>query len=41
MGVMSLGIPEGAQVKVIAKGDDDEEVLKCVNQVMQTEGLGE
>ncbi|MFI8494570.1 phosphocarrier protein HPr [Peribacillus butanolivorans] len=41
MGVMSLGIPEGAQVKVIAKGDDEEEVLKCVNQVMQTEGLGE
>ncbi|MGE8079809.1 phosphocarrier protein HPr [Peribacillus loiseleuriae] len=40
MGVMSLGIPEGAQVKVIAKGDDEEQVLKSVNQVMQTEGLG-
>ncbi|CAH0324277.1 Phosphocarrier protein HPr [Peribacillus simplex] len=41
MGVMSLGIPEGAQVKVIAKGDDEEQVLNSVNQVMKTEGLGE
>ncbi|MFE4709177.1 HPr family phosphocarrier protein [Peribacillus simplex] len=40
MGVMSLGIPEGAQVKVMAKGDDEEQVLKSIDQVMQTEGLG-
>ncbi|MGE7687359.1 phosphocarrier protein HPr [Peribacillus simplex] len=40
MGVMSLGIPEGAQVKIMAKGDDEEQVLKSIDKVMQTEGLG-
>jgi phosphocarrier protein HPr len=40
MGVMSLGIPEDATVKVIARGDDAEQVLNSVNKVMQTEGIG-
>lgn len=40
IGVMSLGIPEGAQVKIMAIGDDEEQVLKNIDQVMQTEELG-
>ncbi|MGQ3381024.1 phosphocarrier protein HPr [Priestia endophytica] len=40
MGLMSLGIPEGAQVKVIAKGDDEEQALKSINEVMELEKLG-
>ncbi len=40
MGFMSLGIPEGAKVKIIAKGDDEEQVIKSIDQVMEKEGLG-
>lgn len=40
MGVMSLGIPEGAQIKITANGDDEEQLLKSIDQVIKTEGLG-
>ncbi len=39
MGVMSLGIPTGAIVKVIAKGDDALQVIEKLDEVMQQEGL--
>ncbi|MDZ5610138.1 phosphocarrier protein HPr [Bacillus pseudomycoides] len=39
MGVMALGVPKGAQVKVIAKGEDEEQVLQRVSQVMQAQSV--
>lgn len=39
MGVMSLGIPKGANVKVTADGEDEAEVITKIDEVMQKEGL--
>ncbi|MBT2696605.1 phosphocarrier protein HPr [Bacillus sp. ISL-40] len=39
MGVMSLGIPKGASVKVIATGDDESQVIASIDEVMKREGL--
>jgi phosphocarrier protein len=39
MGIMSLGIPKGASVKVIANGDDESDVIASINEVMVREGL--
>jgi phosphocarrier protein len=40
MGVMSLGIPKGAEVKITANGGDEEEALAGVDSVIK-EHLGE
>ncbi|MFC4558628.1 phosphocarrier protein HPr [Virgibacillus kekensis] len=40
MGVMSLGIPKGAEIKVSATGSDEEEALNGVSEVIK-EHLGE
>lgn len=40
MGVMSLGIPKGAEIKVTAEGSDEEEAIKGVEEVIK-EHLGE
>lgn len=40
MGVMSLGIPKGAEIKVTATGGDEEEALNGVAEVIK-EHLGE
>lgn len=40
MGVMSLGIPKGAEVKISATGGDEEEAIKGVTEVLK-EHLGE
>ncbi|OIJ11550.1 phosphocarrier protein HPr [Anaerobacillus alkalilacustris] len=40
MGVMSLGIPQGETIKIIAQGDDEEHVLSTIDEMMKTEGLG-
>ncbi|MFD2628982.1 phosphocarrier protein HPr [Oceanobacillus kapialis] len=40
MGVMSLGIPKGAEITVSANGSDEEEALKGVEEVIK-EHLGE
>ncbi|ASN04889.1 phosphocarrier protein HPr [Virgibacillus necropolis] len=40
MGVMSLGVPKGAEVKVTATGGDEEEALAGVAEVIK-EHLGE
>lgn len=40
MGVMSLGIPKGAEIKITTNGGDEEEAIKGVEEVMK-EHLGE
>uniref|UniRef100_A0ABV7A2M5 Phosphocarrier protein HPr n=1 Tax=Virgibacillus sediminis TaxID=202260 RepID=A0ABV7A2M5_9BACI len=40
MGVMSLGIPKNAEIKIIASGSDEEEALEGVSEVVK-EHLGE
>ncbi|CAH0312879.1 phosphocarrier protein HPr [Bacillus sp. ISL-4] len=40
LGVMSLGIPQGETIKIIAQGDDAEEALSNIDEMMKTEGLG-
>ncbi|WP_078553734.1 phosphocarrier protein HPr [Bacillus alkalicellulosilyticus] len=41
MGVMALGIPQDAEIKVTAEGPDAEEALAKIEDVMKQEGLGE
>ncbi|TLS38721.1 phosphocarrier protein HPr [Pseudalkalibacillus caeni] len=41
MGVMSLGIPSGSDVKVTAQGDDEEEAISSIAETMEKEGLAE
>ncbi|WP_100013214.1 phosphocarrier protein HPr [Lentibacillus sediminis] len=40
MGVMSLGIPKGAEITITATGGDEEEAIKGVTEVIE-EHLGE
>lgn len=39
MGVMSLGVAKGAQVKVTATGSDEAEVLSALTEVMKSSHL--
>ncbi|WP_066192454.1 MULTISPECIES: phosphocarrier protein HPr [Gracilibacillus] len=41
MGVMSLGIPQGAEIKIVADGSDEEEAINAIIDVIKSEGLGE
>jgi len=41
MGVMSLGISKGTQVKISASGSDETAALEAVERAITTEGLGE
>ena len=41
MGVMSLGVKEGATVKIIVEGKDETEALNSMEEIMKKEGLGE
>jgi phosphocarrier protein HPr len=41
MGVMSLGIGQGAEVKIIAEGTDSEEVIAALTETIKSEGLAE
>jgi len=41
MGIMSLGIPSGAEVKITAEGSDEEEAVQGVAESMKKENLGE
>jgi phosphocarrier protein HPr len=41
MGVMSLGVPEGAEIIVMAEGSDEYEALKAIEEVIHKEGLRE
>ncbi|GIO28619.1 phosphocarrier protein HPr [Ornithinibacillus bavariensis] len=40
MGVMSLGIPKGAEIKITATGNDEEEAIQGIAEVIK-ENLGE
>ncbi|MEC5424913.1 phosphocarrier protein HPr [Virgibacillus sp. C22-A2] len=40
MGVMSLGIPKGAEIKISTSGNDEEDALKGVEELIK-EHLGE
>ena len=40
MGVMSLGIPKGSEIEISATGNDEEEALNGVAEVIK-EHLGE
>lgn len=41
MGVMSLGIPQGSQIKIIAAGSDADEAIAGLGETLKNEGLGE
>jgi phosphocarrier protein len=41
MGVMSLGIAKGADIKITANGSDEAAALEAVERAITTEGLGE
>lgn len=41
MGVMSLGIQQGTEIKISANGDDADQALAAIEETMKKEGLGE
>lgn len=41
MGVMSLGVGQGADVTITADGDDAKEVIEAIADTMKKEGLAE
>ena len=41
MGVMSLGIGQGAVIKIIAEGSDEANALKTIEETLKREGLAE
>ncbi|MCM3652907.1 phosphocarrier protein HPr [Metabacillus litoralis] len=41
MGVMSLGIAKGAEIKVVASGSDENEAIAAVTETITKQGLGE
>lgn len=41
MGVMSLAIQQGGEIKVSAEGSDEEEAIAAITDTMAKEGLGE
>ena len=41
MGVMSLGIPQGAEIKIVANGSDEADAIAALENTLNTEGLAE
>lgn len=41
MGVMSLGVGQGADVTITAEGEDEKEAMEAVAETMSNEGLSE
>ncbi|MBG9981702.1 phosphocarrier protein HPr [Aerococcaceae bacterium DSM 111020] len=41
MGVMSLGVGQGADVTITAEGDDEKEAMAAIEETMKKEGLSE
>ncbi|WP_088067866.1 phosphocarrier protein HPr [Gottfriedia luciferensis] len=41
MGVMSLGIQQGTEIKISANGEDADQALAAIEDTMKKEGLGE
>lgn len=41
MGVMSLGIPKDAEIKIVAEGADEDEAIEAIYATVKETGLGE
>ncbi|MGL4819330.1 MAG: phosphocarrier protein HPr [Bacilli bacterium] len=41
MGVMSLGIPQGSEVKITVNGEDQDAAMGAIVETFAKEGLGE
>ncbi|WP_053363072.1 phosphocarrier protein HPr [Bacillus sp. FJAT-27251] len=41
MGVMSLGIAQAAEIKIVASGSDENEAIAAVTETITKQGLGE
>lgn len=41
MGVMSLGISKNAEINIAAEGNDEEEALNALEELLKKEGLAE
>jgi phosphocarrier protein HPr len=41
MGVMSLGLPNGAVIEIIADGQDEKEAMTFLQETLKKEGLAE
>jgi phosphocarrier protein HPr len=41
MGVMSLGVGQGAEIKISAEGSDETEALNSLEETLKKEGLAE
>lgn len=41
MGVMSLGVGQGADVTITAEGDDEADAMKAIEETMASENLAE
>lgn len=41
MGVMSLGITKGAEIKIVASGSDENEALAAISDLIRKQGLGQ
>ncbi|MFK4302486.1 MULTISPECIES: phosphocarrier protein HPr [unclassified Paenibacillus] len=41
VGVMSLGIPQGAQFRIVAVGSDADKAIHGIEEILKNEGLGE
>lgn len=39
LGIMSLGIPSGAEVKITTSGADEAEAMQTITEVLEKEGL--
>ncbi|MCL7745539.1 phosphocarrier protein HPr [Halalkalibacter alkaliphilus] len=39
MGVMSLGIPEGAEIKIESSGSDEEQVIEAISEAIMEQEL--
>lgn len=40
MAVMSLGVQQGAEIKVTAEGNDETEAMSAIDETIKKEGLG-
>lgn len=41
MGVMSLGVGQGAEIKISAEGSDEKDALNSLEETLKKEGLAE
>ncbi|MBE0342452.1 phosphocarrier protein HPr [Paenibacillus sp. 28ISP30-2] len=41
VGVMSLGVPHGAQIQIAAVGSDANKAIQGIEEALKNEGLGE